>query len=182
VDIDLVNLVPPELLAQYKNPLDARSRHLKAKKRAERREEAKANLNSYGTLQPEVDDVGYVVASDPNAFPDILPRSEPLDSSGDNSEPQAIYGFSPSNSPGNWAAMASRTRDSASEWHNQSNSDYGYVRRPQRTLGDDIDQAISESILSLSALDLENSDFKKNGKKGGKKKLVLLSSNRQRRR
>lgn len=182
VDIDLEQIVVPETLEQFKTPLEARSRHLKAKKKAEQRKEIQATSNYYSSLEPMgYDNSVYDISSDPNAFPDIVSRPEHSDSASNLSDPLTSYGVSPGSS-GNWASMATRTRDSTANWSVASRDNHEYAPRPQRTLGEDIDRAMAESILSMSSLELDASSSKKNGKKGNKKKLVLVSSNVQRRR
>lgn len=75
----------------------------------------------------------------------------------------------------NWAAMATRTRDSVSEWAISNSEEQYYAPRPNRTLGDEFELALAESMF---AMDIKG----QKGSKKGKKKLVLLSSGAQRRR
>ncbi|KAJ9055080.1 hypothetical protein DSO57_1007836 [Entomophthora muscae] len=162
VDLDLESFVKPEILQNYQAPLEARSRHLKAKIRAERKAELRVNSNSFSSLEPFCEAPAISIGSED--FPEMIASSASFPP--------------PSVDSSNWAAMATRTRDSRSDWTISTSEEQYYAPRPNRTLADDFELALSESLLALDALDVKG----QKGSKKGKKKLVLLSSNVQRRR
>ncbi|KAI0231121.1 hypothetical protein L0F63_007294 [Massospora cicadina] len=149
-----VNEVKPYTIG----PLDARARHLKAKLRAERMAELRANSKSFYSLEPLVDPIVSIGLEDFPEMPTSLPPSVSVE-----------------NESSNWAAMAARSRDSHSEWTALSSEQQYLAPRAFRTLADDVELALSESMFALDTNDSKAT-------KKGKKKLILLSSNAQRRR
>lgn len=158
VDLDLKSLVRPEILKNYQAPLEARARHLEAKLRAEQLAEVRANPKFHDTPEPKVEPVVLVGSDD---FPE-MPTSSTQSASTENES-------------SNWAAMAIRSRASHSEWMALHSEQRYLAPRTNRTLADDIELALSES---MSALDTNASKSTKKGKK----KLISFSSNTQRRR